>query len=544
MKMKTSVCYALIKSALPPCFLLLSTLCAFTQTNNGIWQTKGYGFVFSIEEEETTIFDVSSIATIPSAEGNTVMDSFFLEGSYFGNFAVQDEQFVLQVANGNVFYLEPLDSLSNLIVEDPEDPQLIFDILWQTHQEYSALLHILDLDWEAVRDTLRPQLTDSTDDATLFAVLEAMLEPLNDGHSVLADFENGSFYSGGPDASPYWEAEGDGANLINAIILNYLEGNVTLSGSGFIGYGPVGDSLAYINVGSMDGYLDDEDATEIDQNEAFKVEMIEALEAMKDQKGLILDIRFNGGGSDLLARTLASYFTTERRLAYTKQAREGAIDQFLDSIPFFIEPLEAIYFADKPIIVLTSDYTASAAEILTLCLNQIPNVTTLGESTYGIFSDAIPKVLPNGWFFTYSAERYLSPEGTNYEQLGIPPDIEVQGDSTRIVTGIDNILERAIQELEALTTSIQTAEFFQGQSRVFPNPFSDAVNLDFTLARDTELGFKLYNLQGQILQQRESQRYFPGSHSVKWDTNSLPAGAYFLQIHSPESAITHSLIRK
>ena len=525
----------------------LSSLCTqtiFAQTNTGDWQTIGYGYVFSTVDDVTTGYDVTSISAIPSLEGYMSFDSLFIDGNYFGSFAIRDEKFLIDAPNGNVYFVERPDSIPEPLTEDPEDPQLVFDILWQTHQEYSALLHILDIDWEAIRDTLRPQLTDSTDDETLFAVLEAMLEPLNDGHSALLDFENESFYSGGPNSSPYWILGLEGDALVNSIILNYMEGNATLTESGNIGYGPIGDSLAYINVTSMGGYATDEDASEIEQNEAFKTEITEAFEALKDQQALILDIRFNGGGFDMLARTLASYLTTERRLAYTKQARVGEIDQFTDSIPFFIEPLEATYFADKPIIVLTSDFTASAAEILTLCLNEIPNVTTMGEATYGIFSDAIPKILPNGWFFTFSPERYRSAEGTNYEQLGIPPDIEIRGDSALIAAGTDNILERAIQELEALTTSIRTAEFFQGQSRVFPNPFSNALKVDFMLVQDTELAFTLYNMHGQILQQRESQRYGQGSHVLDWDTQRLAPGSYFLQIQSGGKTVTHTIVRR
>ncbi len=516
------------------------------QSIEGLWQSKGYGFAFGIQDSIATIFDVTSISALLTNEDSFVKeDSFFLSGTYFGDFVFVDSQLTLQRTDGNVFIFEPVDSLENLLTEPSQDPSLIFDILWQTHAEYSAILSILDIDWEQIRDSLRVQITDTTTQEELFSLCEQLLEPLNDGHTSLVDFENGVGFGGGPDVNPYWFI-GDGApgsDLLNAIIGNYLKGNFSITESNQIIYGSLEDSIGYLLVGSFSDYAS-EDANDFENDEAFRKEFLEGLEALKDHKALILDMRFNGGGSDLLARSLASHFTTERKLAYTKQARSGDIDEFLEPpISFYIEPQEDTYFEDRSIVVLTSQQTASAAEIFLLSIQQIPNIMTLGEPSYGIFSDAIPKFLPNGWFFTFSPERYLSFEGINYEQVRIPADIEELGDTALFATGRDNMIERAIQELEALTTSIQSVEFFAGPSRVFPNPIEDQFQLEFTLPNPSKLSFSLYDVSGRVIQKRLATNFAEGRHRLDWDMSGLNAGIYLLQVQTPSQALSHTLIK-
>lgn len=66
---------------------------------------------------------------------------------------------------------------------------------------------------------------------------------------------------------------------------------------------------------------------------------------------------------------------------------------------------------------MTSDVTVRAGEVFTLCMRALPNVTHLGTTTRGAFSDVLAKPLPNGW----RMELYLDPKGTSYEARGLPP---------------------------------------------------------------------------------------------------------------------------
>jgi C-terminal processing protease CtpA/Prc len=80
-----------------------------------------------------------------------------------------------------------------------------------------------------------------------------------------------------------------------------------------------------------------------------------------------------------------------------------------------------------------------------MVLKSLPNATVMGETTFGIFSEAIPRMLPNGWIFSLSTMRLYAPDGQFYEQQGIAPDIEVLPDPDELMAGNDNMLEAALE---------------------------------------------------------------------------------------------------
>jgi C-terminal processing protease CtpA/Prc len=76
----------------------------------------------------------------------------------------------------------------------------------------------------------------------------------------------------------------------------------------------------------------------------------------------------------------------------------------------------------KPVYLLTSEFTCSAAETFTMMMRTLPNVNQVGQRTQGIFSDGLAKLLPNGWIFSLSNEIYRDAWGISYETHGLPPD--------------------------------------------------------------------------------------------------------------------------
>jgi carboxyl-terminal processing protease len=83
-----------------------------------------------------------------------------------------------------------------------------------------------------------------------------------------------------------------------------------------------------------------------------------------------------------------------------------------------------------PVYYLQSDYTVSAAEIFSLAMMALPNVTRVGTPTYGVLSNALEKKLPNGWSVGLSNEVYVAVDGNLYEGRGIPTNIEVTARTT------------------------------------------------------------------------------------------------------------------
>jgi C-terminal processing protease CtpA/Prc len=144
-----------------------------------------------------------------------------------------------------------------------------------------------------------------------------------------------------------------------------------------------------------------------------------ALADLAGARGVIVDLRFNEGGWDRVAVTLARRFTDSETPAFTKQAVRSGVA--LQPQTIAVTPASGPRYSD-PIAVLTSDATVSAAEVAALALRALPNTRSFGHPTYGALSDALSYRLPNGWKGTVSNEIYRAADGHVYEGVGIPPD--------------------------------------------------------------------------------------------------------------------------
>ena len=102
-----------------------------------------------------------------------------------------------------------------------------------------------------------------------------------------------------------------------------------------------------------------------------------------------------------------------------------------------------------PVFVLTSNQTASAAEVFTLAMRALPQVTLVGESTQGGLSDQLDKQLSNGWPASVANEYYLTPQGESFEATGIPVDLEIlQLSRAARLAGVDAGIEAVINLLQ------------------------------------------------------------------------------------------------
>jgi len=138
-------------------------------------------------------------------------------------------------------------------------------------------------------------------------------------------------------------------------------------------------------------------------------------------RALIVDVRVNGGGFDRVALAIAGCLADERRMAFSKCARWG--DTTTEAQAIHVEPVPEGPRFGGPLYLLTSERTASAAEVFTLALRCRRQVTLVGSSTLGIISDNLRKRLPNGWTVSISNEIYSAPDGSIPEGRGIAPDV-------------------------------------------------------------------------------------------------------------------------
>lgn len=137
--------------------------------------------------------------------------------------------------------------------------------------------------------------------------------------------------------------------------------------------------------------------------------------------------------------------TDIKRLYIKLSSKNGpGKNDFSDWIDYYIEPKGSEQFL-KPVVVLTSKSTGSAAEWFTLAMKTLPNASVVGDTTAGCFSPKIERELPNGWSFTLSSKIAVSAEMVQYEGFGIPPDYTVLNTKNDFASKRDAMLEKGIE---------------------------------------------------------------------------------------------------
>jgi carboxyl-terminal processing protease len=156
-------------------------------------------------------------------------------------------------------------------------------------------------------------------------------------------------------------------------------------------------------------------------------------------KGVVLDLRHNGGGLLNEAVTVASVFLPEGRVVSTKgRARP---ERVYDAEGGAIKP-------QVPVVVLVDEGSASASEIVTGALQDRKRAKVVGTRTFGkgVFQEI--ETLPNGGALDITVGEYFTPTGRNLggggvrRGAGITPDIKATDDPK---TPKDEALQTALK---------------------------------------------------------------------------------------------------
>lgn len=380
----------------------------------GVWRSRGYGLVLSVSGGALGLHHETAAGCYPDPGGEGgLLESLVL----FEPGASRKDVAVRSHPGETRYVFDRLDGLPAACAEAGAWPApRLFDAFASTLSEHYAFFPERGVDWPARIREHRPRVSDATDAPTLFRVFSEMLTGLEDAHVELSG-ESLTFKEGDGVTLRRVGAEGERAWLgayRDGILQTVLGGQGHHVANRRIFWGLIGGDVGYLNVVTMGGFS--EEGSLDAELRALNAALDEALPAFQGAKAVIVDVSNNRGGYDAIARALAGRFAGERRLAYTKQPRGADVQPQA----FHVEPATGSRYTG-PVLLLTSDVTVSAGEILALAMRALPNVTHVGATTRGALSDALVKPLPNGWTVSLSNEVYLDAAGTLFEARGIPP---------------------------------------------------------------------------------------------------------------------------
>ncbi|GGU85395.1 peptidase [Streptomyces albospinus] len=422
---------------------------------DGVWRTDGYGTLVTIKGRALRTYETTAVSCLPGSVTGTRTGAPDAPGA--SRFTVPDQAPLTVPPAGtgrarlafddNVGSrtLHRVGALPERCGRRPSrDPRAVFDVFWRTYAENYPFFRAKGIDWAAVRDRYRPRITAHTTDAQLFAVLREMIEPLHDAHTrVVAG--PGRRFAGSELPTPETAARID-----RAIAANLGPGTVQRRwAQGKLSYADLPGRIGYFRVTQFAGY------TEKDDYAADTAELDRALDAVftaaRTQgptalRGLVIDLRLNGGGADPLGLRIASRLTARPYLAYRKRARNDPRDPgaFTAPEPIRVRPHQGPVYTG-PVAVLTGRLTISAGETFTQSLmGRSPAPTRIGENTQGVFSDILERSLPNGWTFGLPNEEFLTADGRTFDGPGIPPALATPVfTEAELAAGRDSALTRA-----------------------------------------------------------------------------------------------------
>lgn len=298
-----------------------------------------------------------------------------------------------------------------------------FEALWKLLDEHYCFFpykkQVYGLDWNEVHARYSAKVTDSLTTLNFFDLMAQMTAELRDGHvNLYSDFDTGRYWS--------WH-ENYPSNVSDTLLRRYLGTDYRMAGG--MKYRTLADSVGYIRLESF--------ATSPSGSTINDVLLL-----LSGCKGLIIDLRDNGGGLMTAAQNLAEHFADSTRIVgYMRHKTGKGHNDFSPMEAQTIRPSGGVRWL-RPTILLTNRSVYSAANEFVKYMKCFPQVIVVGDSTGGGAGMPFSGELPNGWAVRFSACPMYDKQGRDTE-FGIAPDYQVGLLDADVSRGKDTIIDFA-----------------------------------------------------------------------------------------------------
>ncbi len=314
-------------------------------------------------------------------------------------------------------------SCSELIINEPVKISHLedFEAVRQIVKDYYPFLEFKQINWDSIYNVYLPAIEKSEGDEYM-AIIVDMLKELQDGHVGIRT-KGGSYIS----SYIYSRKIKDYYKYNAQNIENYLNADLELTESKNISYGHISGDLGYIRINTF-------------RSGVWISEIDDAILKFENSKGLIIDVRHNDGGS-----TRNTNFVVRRFLKDSlRQAGKMVNEEFYPGNLLY--PYLLVNY-NKSVVVLINGVCYSSTEHFIQDMQQIDNVTIIGDTTGGGSSAPEYFNLPSGLQVRVSIKYLLKYNKTPIEWNGIFPDIRITNAIQEVENGTDKQLEYTIDYL-------------------------------------------------------------------------------------------------
>jgi len=300
-----------------------------------------------------------------------------------------------------------------------------FDQLWEAFdQKYAMFVLRPEVDWASLREQYRPKALACKSTYEFAEVCADMLKNLRDLHvwltvagSSIPVFNRPRSANANPEAYP--------------VILGGLHQ------TGRVAWAITTNNIGFI---AIFGWNDSK----------IPAECGEVLEKMRDTRGLIVDVRLNGGGGEPLAEKFAGRFLEKEFVYAWSQFRNGVSHTNLtEKIERRIAP-RGPWRYNRPVLVLIGQKCMSSCESFIGMMTGDPEVTTMGDHTCG--SSGNPEIAHLPLDMTVSVPQWIDylPDGTALDEHGFQPQIRFKPAPGAFEGDRDDLLTAALARFSQL----------------------------------------------------------------------------------------------
>lgn len=269
--------------------------------------------------------------------------------------------------------------------------------------------------------------------------------------------------------------------------------------------------------------------------------------------GIIFDFRYNTGGGALAREGLELLFNEtvptvgfDQRVPGSEDKLEMEPDPLRHEANLVIQGDPATYY-DKPIAILIGPGSISAGELEARRMAFHPRAKVFGLPAPGgnTGSDFLQLGQPDWLISRANSTQYFADSHEYLSHVGMQPNERIWFDRDDVATGVDTIIEAAIDWIESGgKVGVDTPELPQNEIAVsaYPNPFASRVTFSVD-APDADLEVSIYNLLGQKVATLFSGAAHIGVQVFTWngkdtERRRMAPGNYFWRVESGSKSRT------